>query len=314
MWEKCNINMPIVPYKLLLISSTKPTTPDLIKNSNDMVAWGLWSELSKLKHITMSHQMSHGALNFSPVDFTLMHNYLSVPAVKNIKEVRARTSRRIINCLEAAMTAAQVDYNFTFLPYPDWKKQGFAECETIPYPYLGALLNRNIPVKYPGSILLDHSWEEEDKETTWNDRLYEWLEPLRGLVHVGQMVRPAVKVPPPPGWIEQIPEAGYVEYLERTSPYENYVVTHRESYGHSIIDMLARGIRVLVPAPNGKAFAPSAIVSDMKLPTFCNKESLLKILSDKPACNWRKDYGTDVSEIVRRIDGYCQKELSGGVL
>jgi hypothetical protein len=52
-----------------------------------------------------------------------------------------------------------------------------------------------------------------------------------------------------PEWIRKISPASFLEYVEATATAETFVTTHKGSYNHSIIDMVARGTRV-VCGPN----------------------------------------------------------------
>lgn len=317
------------PYRLLLISCYKPDKPEGIKCSNQMLAWGLWNEFSKLPHVTLTYQNSDVPLGPQPpVDFTLMHCYFSAPILSQMNDVRALTAKRVINFMELGLPSEVVDHNFTYLP---WQSH-WAPTEVINFPYVGSLLKLDKPVeKWTGSVLLDHAWPIsllQGPQELWLDRLHGWLEPTRNSRTIGQLRRNGVDINPattvqgrvvdavaskqPPEWVRSIPETSYPEYLAATAPYENFVLTHPGSYEHSIIDMLARGIRVLVPVQNGKSFAPQAIVNQLRLPTFRTSEELQEQLRAPFEDNWRLQLLTDMPEIVCRIDAYCQREMQRG--
>ena len=294
-----------------------------------MLAWGLWSEFSKLPHVTLAYQNSDEPLMAQPpVDFCLMHCYFSAPIFMQMDALRALTNRKIINFMEIAHDEppAIVDYNFTYLPrQPRW-----GPTEQVSFPYVGSLLNAAPNVeKWAKSVLLDHSSQVEllrGPEELWCSKLHSWLGDYAKTHKVAQLRRNNVDVNPEgvlqgqsigpqsiqqlPEWVGSVPEACYPEYLERTAPYENFILTHPGSYEHSIIDMVARDIRVLVPMQNGRTFAPAAIVEQMNLETFQSREQLLTIL-DRPFNDKgrRKSFCTDMPEIVRRVDAYCQQEM-----
>jgi hypothetical protein len=82
---------------------------------------------------------------------------------------------------------------------------------------------------------------------------------------------------------------------------------HYESYGYGILDMIARGIRVVVP----DTFIHTQY-ADLYMPKFSDKQSLLNILRTPPdeeglKSNIRKL--TDYSEVVRIIDEQIRRMI-----
>ncbi len=325
----------MIPYRLMLVSNSKPDTPQGIFCSAQMLGWGLWEEFSKLPHVTLTYQNAEEPLKPHPVDFTLLLCYFAGRIYSQMREVRAMTSRRIINFMELGHPPETlIDYNFTYLPH----QCHWGPSEQIEFPYVGSLLSKSVQEKWSGSVLLDHSWPISllrGPQELWYNKLYPWLEPLKDSRKIGQLRRTNVDIDPDvnwklksdpiislqgrkladafkgqipvPDWVQSIPECCYPEYLERTAPYENFVLTHPGSYEHSIIDMAARGIKVLVPVQDGRSFIPRALVNRLGFPTFETKEELYALL-DAPN-SVKRDFGTDMPEIVRRIDKYCQREM-----
>ena len=332
------------PYRLWFISETRPETPDEIHSSNQMISWGLLSGLAKLSHISVSHCRTQprdydvtgvdwdaSINNQEPVDFTLIHSYTPAPIFDKLDIIRAKTSRQVLWMSECPHSL--FDHSFTFLP--------FDGCDQISFPAPLDLLNNSMVgiKKLPGSILLDHAWGwsndgskykdgAEPDPNLWCSRLYEWLYSLKDSVVIGQLERPTheelanLNVP---NWVQKIPGAFYPEYLRMTAPYENFIMTHPGSYEHSIIDMAARGIRVLVPTPTerhshrdgwaivmaGNPFAPWDTISRLNLPVFSGRNDLLYHLNRPRTSNDQKDHlCTDLSKVAIRIDTYCQKVLN----
>ncbi len=321
----------MIPYRLLLVSCGKPNTPNGISTSNHMLAWGLWEEFSKLPHVSLVYQDSGAPLTnqdpsarqtpitFSvqnPVDFVLIHSYFGTPIFEKIPELRSLTRHKIINFIELALPPCLVDYNFVFLAKPEEIAEHRAE--QISFPCIKSLLDASLEgvVKQPGSVLLDHTWlQYGGTNKLWCDRLYQWLEPLKDSRMVGQMRRPNHDVGHTfPDWLKAVPETNYPNYLNLTAPYENYVLTHPGTYEHSIVDMVARGIRVMVPVVGGVPFAPRPIVDDMHLTTFSSQEEFLAKLAEPiDKSDWRRNLCTDMPDIVARIDSYCQNEMKKDV-
>ena len=295
------------PYRLLILSLPIPTTPEGIRCSVEMLAYGLWRDFAKLGHVHLQFQNVAGPLTVTePVDFVLVHSYFSVALDERLWELRPFTRREILCCMECPMRRPLADHCFTFLP-----ADGVTYAEQIRCPCIGDLIDDYRGEKTPGSVLLDHVWGPYDgTDNDWSNRLYDWLK--SGYRWVAQLRRGGhdEKHHFPPGII-QIAERGYPQYLSATAGYENFIVTHPGSYEHSVIDMAARGTRVLVPLQAGKPFVPQALVDDLHLPVFGSRKELLDILSDPiEQQDVRHTVCTDMPEVVQRIDGYCQRVLS----
>jgi hypothetical protein len=331
----------VKPYHLWLISETKPESPDEIHSSNQMIAWGLLSGFSKLPHVILTHCRTQprdydvtgtdwkAALDAQPpVDFTLVHSYTPAPIFEHMSLIRAKTSRQVMWMSELPYNI--FDYSFTFLPCS-------GNGEQIPLPALCDVLNASMAgvKKLPGSVLLDHAWGWTDGSkcdgedpNLWCNRLYQWLAPHKDLRVVAQLERPAheemagITIP---NWVRRVPGAFYPDYLRATAPYENFVMTHPGSYEHSIIDMAARGIRVLVPSPTvnhmhrdgwavvnaGRHFAPQDTITRLGLPIFRNREEFLSLLNTPfDGSGWGK-LCTDLPQMAARIDAHCQQVLNG---
>lgn len=328
----------MVNYHLRLISYNKPNTPDLIHSSNQMIGWGVWSEFSKLNHVSLHYYESDfiddispvewktGVSNMDEVDFTLIHSYIPGPIFSEMEVVRSKTKHQVLWISECPFPG--MDYCFTFLP------SSIPNSEQIPLPTPTNILDASLieVQKLPRSILLDHAWGWEpgydnfdgDPPNLWIKRFYEWFKDYDGIV--GQMESPINEKMSNiviPDWIKKVPNSFYEEYLKCTASFENFVMTHPGSYEHSIIDMAARGIRVLVPTPTvphyhkegwaiqrgGDPFAPFDTIKRLNLETFSSKEELLSILKT-PIKEVDKSKFTSMAEVVRKIDAHCQRVLS----
>jgi len=91
----------------------------------------------------------------------------------------------------------------------------------------------------------------------------------------------------------------FADYLQRTNRVETFVVTHRECYGYQVIDMVARGIRVVTPV----GFLHHSVVDGFQLPTFRNQEELLAIVSSPVESRWATMINrcTDYSDVAKTI-------------
>ncbi len=326
----------MIPYRLLFISETNPPSPDAIHSSNQMITWGLWTELSKLPHVTLSYYKAEpdgdvvawkAGLGGERVDFTLVHSYAPSSIFGEMSALRMKTNREVMWISELACSG--FDYNFTFLPC-------HGRGEQMPLPALRNVLAASMEgvEKFPNSVLLDHHWSWQNgyaispNPNLWCARLYEWLEPLKNDIVIGQMEslnHERQSGVPIPDWVRRVPNAFYPEYLRTTAPYENFVMTHPGTYEHSTVDMAARGIRVLVPYPTithrhadgwevvggGDTFAPKDTVNRLLLPTFSSREELFAQLNTPfDGSRWGK-LCTDTPEGAAQVDSHCQKVLNG---
>jgi hypothetical protein len=205
--------------------------------------------------------------------------------------------------MESAFGSELMDHYFTWLPID------LPNAEQIPFPCLWNMIQASNSQKVPGSILLDHAWLlDKNTDRDWCGRLYEWLEPLNDSGrHIAQMQRGGHEVAERfTPWVKILPETGYPQYLAQSATYETFILTHPGSYEHSIIDMAARGIRVLVPMMEGKPFCNPTIVEGLGLRTFSNREELLGLLFSPATPPPPRECFTDMPEIVAKIDAYCQ--------
>jgi len=294
------------PYTIALYSMNKPDALEGIRDSLHMIGFGLWSELAKLPHVLPRYSNTFAPeVEIVPADFTLIHDCHDSPIYRRLPEIRAATRRKTMHFMEwpyEGKDSDLIDRTFCYLPIPG--------TDYIPFPCLRDVLAAHADEKQPGSILLDHVWlSAENTEQDWCPRLYQWLEAFDGKRFIAQLCRnnhaAAQHFPP---WIAPVPESCYPEYLRSTSTIETFILTHPGSYEHSVLDMTARGTRVLIPTLGGKPFVHPSIVDGLGLSTFSTREELFALLA-KPPGPIRNDQFNDMSVIVSRIDSYCQENL-----
>ena len=285
------------PYVLTLFAPKRPETPNEIFNSADMNAYGLWAEFAELPHITMQFMSVYDKVREIPeCDFALIHSYFGTPIYDRLPEIRTKTRCKIASILETyynGINYGLIDHHFTFLPQ--------ADAEQIPLPCYRLLLGNSI-IKTANTILLDHQWSNTDKHEDICCMLYKWLKLYNH--PVAQLRRPAVEAIEIPIWVHSIPLTNYIDYLTQTASYETFIITHRGSYEHSIIDMAARGIRVLVPVKDGRTFCHPSMVKDMNLSTFSNREELFALLGQSQLP--QQAQFTDMPDVVAKISAYYQ--------
>lgn len=170
--------------------------------------------------------------------------------------------------------------------------------------------------KKPKTILLDDHNQEIGFGKDISVEITDWLTEL---VDQGYKLYQLTKKDDMPNSkiIEPIFKCNYKEYMEKTSEIESFIMTHPGSYEHSVVDMVARGIRVLVPIDQGifkrcdktEGFVPIEIIKDFELGTFKNKEQLINLIK-KPIDNSKTEKHismmTDMEEAVLTIDKVFQ--------
>ena len=306
-------------YRLLFVSLCKPDRPEGIFCSNHMIAWGLWEAFSLMPHVVLDYQDSDSPLTAQgPWDFVLIHAYFGSPIYEALSTIHQRT-RQVLLVQKISHDSPHIDHHFTFLtPH-------VARATHIGIPSLKSLLAATIRPKHPGSVLLDHAWlPYAGTDFNWCPRLRQWLHDRMAAQLIrspdsyaaqrcAQLLRSGCTSEEhlPPGW-QAIAETGYPQYLEATAHFQNFIVTHPGSYEHSIIDMAARGIRVLVPQIDGKPFIHPELVEALRLATFGSETDLDDLLNATPHQATLLDDGQpyhDLAEIAAQIDAYCQEAM-----
>jgi len=170
--------------------------------------------------------------------------------------------------------------------------------------------------KIPKTILLDDHNPEIGFGKDISVEITDWLTEL---VEQGYKLYQLTKKNDVPNSkiIEPIFKCNYKEYMEKTSQIESFIMTHPGAYENSVIDMVPRGIRVLVPIDQGtfkrydktEGFIPMEIIKDFELGTFKNKEQLINLIK-KPIDNSNVEKHismmTDIEEVVLTIDKVFQ--------
>lgn len=158
--------------------------------------------------------------------------------------------------------------------------------------------------KQPKTVLIDH-WDQNTRYD-WTYRIEAWMENLEAEFEIVRYVQHETK------WAlgqdgsclaraKIIRRAPFKQWLEATDLLETFIVTHCESYGYAILDMFARGTRVLCPAP----LLPDHFSHEFEFDVFENEDQLLTLLRTPPnSLSLSKNSAglTDFGELVRRVD------------
>lgn len=162
-------------------------------------------------------------------------------------------------------------------------------------------LYQNIPKKSK-SILIDHYWLPwVGTEKDWTAKIQSWLESISNDYTIYRLIRFPEEKKMLRSFEIPIPQMAFPDYLARTDNIETFIITHMESYNYSIIDMVARGIRVFTPP----SFLHGSYLADhFRLPEFANQKELLSLVKSPIDARWGKmiDKCTDYSTIAKTMD------------
>jgi hypothetical protein len=271
-----------------------------------MMTWALWNEFSKLRHVTLEFQSIYEPLSNTHPDFVLFHACFGDREFGQLAAMRRLAKYKTVSFMELGLPKEHVDYCFVYLP-----PTTITHCEEVPLPCLSAVLDEHNSPKLKGTILLDHVWPSYcNTNKEWSPRLYDWLMPYKHQFTISQLQRGGCATSENfPKWVTPIKEKPYIDYLDITSNFETYILTHPGSYEHSVIDMAYRGTRVLVPIMDNHPFIPKSTIERLDLSTFSTKSELMALLERPIKAIDKRGSFSDMSKVVSSIDTYCQKEL-----
>lgn len=241
-------------------------------------------------------------------DVLLIHDYFASDKrdfAFDVGEIRKR-ARKIALFLEFGSIDA--DMSFTYLP--TWCKPVGPQ-RIIELPCEHSLLAQTTRPKNVRKVLLDHNYWRmgvDGKYTIDNIclEIYRDLAPLRGRFDFYQLDRFPEDSQVRPSWIVPLPMMPYPEYLAKTADMGTFVMTHPGSYNHTVIDMAARGIRVIAVAGCASAY----LARPLNLLEVGGPEEIrtsLENLDKLPKFGPQLMATTDMDEVVRIMhEQFCQ--------
>jgi len=302
----------LINYSLCLYGKFASSVEESL-TSLDRISTALLENFLKLNHIDLRVIDFDWKTEFNPEttfnnipkkDFLLTSLYMN-NVVTNGHLAKEKVNYKTAIFLENRMPSW--DYSFGHL------KENPSECH-IAYPCSKRFFTYK--EKIPKTILLDDHNQQIGFGKDISVEITNWLTEL---VDQGYKIYQLTKKNDVPNSkiIEPIFKCNYKEYMEKTSQIESFIMTHPGSYEHSVVDMVARGTRVLVPIDQGtfkrydktEGFVPIEIIKDFELGTFKNKEQLINLIK-KPIDNSNLQNHismmTDMEEAVLTIDRVFQ--------
>lgn len=291
-------------YKLLILGYD-PISIDRSFSSVSLITFCIRKAFEKLNHIeVLSLPFIPSKMEYPKVDCVLLICYVGVTK-EQISIIKEQTQSKIITLREVSFISLGVDYSFVFNS-DCMRKDNTTSFISLPCPK-----DLLIPsLKEPKTILVDHCWENHlGTKWEWTYDIENWLEELKEDYKIYRMIRPQDKLNDRIKNYE-IPllTTNYPNYLKCTSKIENFIVTHAEGYPYGIIDMVARGTRVLTPP----GFICSSVVQPFEISVFNNKQELLDIITKPIEKTWNSkiDQCTDYDTIANVIDLKIQEWIT----
>jgi hypothetical protein len=268
------------PYSLLFLGHPTFTGTLSLDDSNDcwqLITVALHNCLNRLEHVHYSFRNNYAGRSefydeLPQVDAVLFWGVPQIWMSYDHRRLRRATEcRAIITVCERAIRESS-DWRFVFdgegksttrVTAPVWKQvYNYAE-------------------KTPKTILIDH-WDQ-DTPSDWTLEIEKWIRELSPEFHITWYVQDGLDRRMLQGGeksseTRRLPRAPYPEWLAATDRLETFVMTHRESYGYGVLDMFARGTRVVCPTP----FLPSHFKDRFYIDTFNTKQELVEILRQRP--------------------------------
>lgn len=300
------------PYSLLFLGHSPWNGTPLLEDSIDcwqQITIALDTALNGLEHVDYNFRSGQ------PADFTLF--YAGLPRVNAIlfwrvpqiwqrykrRQLRQATGcRAIITVCESALNKDS-DWRFSFsdegtlttrIDGPVWKAL-YSQC-----------------TKCPKTVLIDH-WAGGGRYD-WTYKIEAWLQNVAEEFCISRYVQDEndreeperlTKIPP---FFKQIHRMPFMQWLAETDRLETFVMTHSESYGYAMLDMFARGVRVLCPTP----LLPVHFRDRFHVDTFNSQDELIGLLRKPPdPLTLRENMAglIDWSDVVRLIDDRFRRLL-----
>lgn len=204
--------------------------------------------------------------------------------------------------LSALKQAAGAERIFSFLEIPipgmDWcfylRDSGHVPNGTLIHAPCNKRLYSYQPKRW--KVIVDHAWGPETED--WTDLISDWLEPLADGCEIYRLTRFDADELTLKSHERWIPHQSLGNFLTLTEDATAFIVTHRESYGFGVIDMLARAIRVLSPPD----FLAPVLMHRFGIPTFTSQSELLDLIRGPFSQHLAINKCTDYADVARMID------------
>ncbi|MES2789455.1 MAG: hypothetical protein V4719_07525 [Planctomycetota bacterium] len=290
-------------YRLLLIGQF---------DSQDATSAKFFSEEFLCRFRQLGHTvlpLDFHSTEFPTADVVLIHSYHGTPALRAFPSFRQYVRYSAMFMEVPCNIGCDHYFYYDGRSYPQIAPE---KLTMISAPVVRSYY-RDVP-KLPGSILLDHDVSflplHDNLEYDWNRLIWSELARRRDdFSEVYQLERgdPGEH----PEFIKIVPLSNHQDYLARTAGFETFICTHAGSYNHTVVDMVARGTRVVVPATLRGPFVPPSLTELFGMKIYNDVHSLLAECfepANKAVAPLAKT--TDLDTIVQMIDAKFRAAMS----
>lgn len=285
----------MIPYRLLILGH-HPTSLDEAHTSVEVLTY-FTTEAFRWLDVIEVLTADVRRLDFPQADVVLVVAYWEEWSLAINDEAKRRTGA--IKTASLREVRFHTDHCFVFTP----QSPGITGTTYFPLPCEKGILT--VEPKDPGAILLDHPWKDfAGTDNDWTARIEDWLEPQP--YKVSRLWYAPTADNPFPFHAEDakalrpflipFPARPYPQWIRDTSRFERFIVTHKECYPWSVLDMAARGTQVLSPP----GYIPDCLVADLGVELFTSREELLAILAKPVGKEWtyKRELFTDYGDIA----------------
>lgn len=269
-----------------------------VRSSGGMITHAIYDEFRKIPYIRLDFIDC-----LKPITKCLKTDFILYIGAGDVwKKINKDRIKAITNCIKIT-TMLEVCF-----PESDWNyvfKKSNAKNSTKFSPPICKKAYPNLD-KIKNTILIDHPWQHwidiGKGQYEQTDQILSWLEKVKSEFKVTRIVRNGDDRSKFQCFQEFIPTMDFNSYIDKTNTMETFVATHRESFGYSVVDMVARGIRVIAPLGY---LDKKSLVEHFGIKEFSSEDEFLNILRepiDKGYWNNLINKCSDYADIVKVVD------------
>lgn len=229
-------------------------------------------------------------------DFALVISFPTKMDENQFQMIKAKTNaKQVVTLGEHDFIRLGCDFSFVFD-----EAHAKSKCKFISLPCPKNLMEVTTKTD---SVLIDHCWVPYvGTELDWTDRIVAWCEGLPIPIH--RAIKFEQEWEKIKYYERPLPPTNYIDYLSQTKTFSHFIVTHKETYGYSVIDMAARGTKILCPP----GFLPDCMIKPLEASVFSTKSQMLAAIQSKGSPDVLNRC-IDHQEIAAILDRYFRQFL-----
>jgi hypothetical protein len=259
--------------------------------SADMTSNIMYEELSKYNDLSIKVLRAGNEITDEYVsDFLLFMGYSTWWAKLDKELLRKRGFKKIVSLVEVGYIEA--DWSFCFM------KNITSNFNFYYTPYYPKVYSISEKERY--SFLIDHYWEnylETGLDKT--KEIQSWIKYLPQKFKFYRLTRFENEIATLTEREIHIPYTNFSKYLELTDNIETLIMTHHECYPFGVMDMVARGTRVIAP----KGFLPKEDMVDyLGIQEFSNSTEFYDLVNTPPDTNYLRNLTAKLTPYERIVE------------